>query len=222
MSTAAIRPYESVLEIGTGRGAITVKLARLGASFEAYEVDEENRRATLALLGEARADVRAEDAFAQTRRFDVLVSSLPYSESARFVEWISRADYDRAVVVLQEDFVKKVMAPAGTRNYRAVSAIAQISSEVEIAMRVERRSFQPPPKVNSLVVSFRPRRKVTKAEADLVKRLFSLRRRKLAAAAPGLGLALDGWDFGDRRVYSLTPDEIVSHLFPMAARADST
>jgi 16S rRNA (adenine1518-N6/adenine1519-N6)-dimethyltransferase len=197
------------MEVGTGRGVLTRELARLGAGLEAYEVDRENLAATLEELGTARAVIHLGDAFKEAPRFDVLVSSLPYSRSATFVEWISQLEYDRAVVLLQEDFVNKILAAPGMRNYRAISAIAQVSSEVRVLMRVGRGSFSPPPKVNSLLVSMKPKRRMTGAEISRIKRLFSLRRREIVSAMTKLGMARPKTDYSKRRVYSLTPEEIV-------------
>jgi len=209
IASADIQSDERVLEIGTGRGVLTKELAHLGAGLEAYEVDRENRTVTLEELGTARAVIHLGDAFKETPRFDVLVSSLPYSRSATFVEWISQVEYDRAVVLLQEDFVHKVLATPGTRDYRAMSAIAQISSEVEVLMKVGRESFSPPPRVNSLLISVKPKRRMGGLEISRIKRLFSLRRREVVSAMAKLGMARPEIDYDKRRIYSLTPDEVL-------------
>jgi 16S rRNA (adenine1518-N6/adenine1519-N6)-dimethyltransferase len=181
----------------------------LGASLEGYEVDGENLAATLENLGTAGAVVHLGDAFKEAPHFDVLVSSLPYSRSVTFVEWISQLEYDRALVLLQEDFVNKVLAAPGMREYRAVSAIAQVSSEFRVLKRVNRESFSPPPKVGSFLVRVKPRRRMTAAEISRVKRLFSLRRREVVSAVTELGMVRPKTDFGKRRVYSLTPEEVL-------------
>src|SRR5580698_10003162 len=92
---AAIERDDRVLEIGTGRGALTRGLSGASDSFEAFELDRDNYLATK----ELGLDVVLHhgDAFADSREFDVLVSSLPYSESSNFVEWLSRHHYEKAV-----------------------------------------------------------------------------------------------------------------------------
>lgn len=203
---AGIRPSERVVEIGTGRGALTTRLAELSDHFEGYEVDRENYEKTLEALGGAKGRVHLGDAFREEPEFDVLVASLPYSRSADFVEWLSRARYDRAVVLLQEDFVKKILAKPGARDYRAVSVLAQMSSDVEIVDRVGRDAFFPRPKVSSVIVSFRPRLRLGESEIALVQRLFSLRRRRASSVLTQLGMVAGG--YGKRRVYELAPDEV--------------
>src|SRR5213593_958209 len=160
---AAIRNGERVLEIGTGRGTLTAQLAKVADSLEAYEIDRENYLTT-------------------KPRFDVLVSSLPYSESSTFVEWLSELAYDRAVVILQEDFARKITANPGERNYRAVSVIAQLSADISLKNPVPRHAFEPPPRVNSRMVVFVRKRELTRKKMVLIKLLFSMRRRNLKAA----------------------------------------
>jgi 16S rRNA (adenine1518-N6/adenine1519-N6)-dimethyltransferase len=208
VEVAHVQPGERVLEIGTGLGVLTKELVRLGKSFEGYEVDKENHEATRAMLAGTGAKLHLGDAFEDRPDFDVLVASLPYSRSAEFVEWLGGIEYDRAVVLLQEDFVRKVLAPPGSRDYRAVSALAQISSDVEELGRVGRSSFSPPPRVNSLIVRINPKVTVSAKEASMVKKLFSLRRRQVASVLVGLGMAGESGGYGTRRVYSLTPEEV--------------
>ena len=206
---AAIRKRERVLEVGTGRGTLTSELAKVADSLEAYEIDRENYLTTKSLLNSHHAKLRLGDAFKAKPRFDVLVSSLPYSESSTFVEWLSELTYDRAIVILQEDFARKITVSPGDRNYRAVSVIAQLSADVSLKNPVPRHAFEPPPRVNSRIVVFVRKRKLTRKKVVLIKLLFSLRRRNLKAALTKLGFDSSvGTNLGSRRVNSLAPEEV--------------
>lgn len=208
IDVAGIKRHESVVEIGTGKGVLTEKIACLGSRFDGYEIDPANYRETLRRLRGTKASIHLADAFEERPEFDVLVSSLPYSRSLDFIEWISQPEYDRAVVLLQEDFVRKVLSPPGSRDYRAVAAIAQISSELTVVGRVGRGAFQPPPKVGSALVRIRPRVRLTEKQISKVKHLFSLRRREVTSVLSQFALGRDGIDYGRRRVYSLSPEEV--------------
>ena len=63
VDSAEIAPEDRILEIGTGRGALTKRLASLGASFEGFEVDPENYRRTLVEVEGLGAKVVLLDAF---------------------------------------------------------------------------------------------------------------------------------------------------------------
>ncbi len=204
---AGIRPSERVLEIGTGKGALTRQLASKGSSVKGYEVDRDNFQDTREAVRGTGAEIRFGDAFETRPEFDVLVSSLPYSQSATFIEWLSGMCFDRAVVVLQDDFVRKLLAPAGDRDYRGISALAQVAFDMRVLGRISRTSFSPPPRVNSVIVSFTPRRRVPAGEAANIVRLFSLRRRQVGSALSELGMRPQGI-YGRRRVYELQPEEV--------------
>ncbi len=187
---AAIRHGERVLEIGTGRGALTRELVGLTSRLEGYEVDKENcEKVRRELAGSSSLVLHNEDAFKSSPEFDVLVSSLPYSESSAFVEWLSKRRYDRAVLLLQQDFARKITAPPGSPAYRAVSVISQASAQVKIVSGVGRESFDPPPRVNSCLVTMSWRRCLAPAETAMIKKIFSQKRRTVRAALKSLGLA---------------------------------
>jgi 16S rRNA (adenine1518-N6/adenine1519-N6)-dimethyltransferase len=213
LNTANIQNNERVLEIGTGEGALTVELARIADELEAYEIDRENYRITKDLVG-SKVALKFGDAFLARPKFDVLVSSLPYSESSTFVEWLSMSKYDRAVVVLQEDFAKKITAKPGTPEYRAVSVLAQISSNVTLRDRLSKEAFDPPPMVASRIAVFEYKRRLTMDEVTSIKKIFGLRRRELGGVLRTLGLQSSGSYDSSRRVVSFTPDEVYRIIRP--------
>jgi 16S rRNA A1518/A1519 N6-dimethyltransferase RsmA/KsgA/DIM1 with predicted DNA glycosylase/AP lyase activity len=206
LEAASISPGERVLEIGTGRGELTGELVGLGKSFQGFEIDLDNYEKTRIVVG-GKGRIVLGDAFEEEPHFDVLVASLPYSRSGEFIEWLGQRPYHRAVVLLQEDFVRKIRAGPSTREYRGVSALAQISSETTLIGRVGRNSFSPPPRVSSVIVRMIPKVRISKAECAKVKLLFSLRRRRVSGALADLGMQSER-DYGIRRVFSLTPDEV--------------
>ncbi|MDA4128439.1 MAG: hypothetical protein OK422_03120 [Thaumarchaeota archaeon] len=210
LDLACIQDGERVLEIGTGKGVLTTELARISSNVEAYEVDRQNYLATRRRVDVSRVQLHPEDAFQAKPLFDVLVSSLPYSQSAGFIEWLSGMTYNRGIVILQEDFVQKITAKPGSKNYRGISVLAQISAEIVPRDRVERASFSPPPRVDSRLVFLRPRTRLEKTEIISIKRLFSLRRRRLLSAARTFGMdsKLVQSYAVDLRVYQLTPHQV--------------
>lgn len=210
VDSCEIKQDERVLEIGTGRGALTKLLCQRSNNVEAYELDEANYTITRKLVGN-RVNLHLGNAFLARPKFDVLVSSLPYSESSNFVEWLSQSVYDRAVVILQEDFVDKLVAKPHESNYRAISVLSQISSSVRILVRVSPLSFSPPPKVSSVMVDIKPRMRLSRRQIEVIKMLFSQKRRRLSGVLRRLGL-----DAG-----KFTPEQLSVRIWDLSPSAMS-
>lgn len=209
IQTCEIRPGERVLEIGTGLGVLTEELCRVASEVEAFEIDDANFLATKRRVG-GSLNLHAGDAFLANPSFDVLVSSLPYSESSNFVEWLSQRTYERAIVLLQRDFVGKLTSRPHDARYRAISVVSQIASTIQIVSAVRRDSFEPPPMVSSVLVVIRPRLTLTTRQIHLIRNLFSQKRRRLKGVVGRLGL--DGrripQDLLIKNVWDLRVDEI--------------
>lgn len=207
--SAEITRTDRVLEIGTGKGAVTRELCKVASSLEAFEVDHENYLTTKS-LDIRKLVLHEDDAFSAPRNFDVLVSSLPYSESSNFVDWLAGLRYRRAVVLVQKDFAEKLLADPGEEHYRAVSVISQISSRVQKIGDVSRESFDPQPRVSSTLLLVDFRRVLLPKQIRSIKILFSQRKKRLEGAAKRLRMRLPDMDDSvlSRRVERLTPSEI--------------
>jgi len=227
IEAAAIKRGERVFEIGTGRGALTKELVSVSSFLEGYEVDAENYESLKGELASPSLVLHNEDAFLSSSRFDVLVSSLPYSESSHFVEWLAQREYDRAVVLLQADFARKITASPGSPDYRAVSVISQVSANVEVISEVSRLDFDPPPRVDSAIVKMRWKKTLTSGEIGMIKRIFSQKRRTVRAALRNLGLVAPvsvsvspEREYLQCRVNSLGPDSVIA-IIDLLARSES-
>jgi 16S rRNA A1518/A1519 N6-dimethyltransferase RsmA/KsgA/DIM1 with predicted DNA glycosylase/AP lyase activity len=220
LDLASVRRGERVLEIGTGRGALTRELVSLAGRVEGYEVDEESYAELEKELGGSMV-LHNGDAFESSPSFDVLLSSLPYSESSVFIEWLSHQRYERAVVVLQRDFARKITAAPGGEAYRAVSVISQASTDVEIVSDIGRQAFDPPPRVNSSLVLMKWKRSLSEEQTALIKRVFSQKRRTLRAALKNLDLVLPPSSTlsTDSRVNKLGPESVLALVDGLRAEA---
>ncbi|MEM4311397.1 MAG: 16S rRNA (adenine(1518)-N(6)/adenine(1519)-N(6))-dimethyltransferase RsmA [Nitrososphaerales archaeon] len=205
-----IRKRDVVFEIGAGRGELTERLAQFSKKVIAYEIDERLfREAKERLYNKENINLVLGDAFKSHRSFDLLISNLPYSRSSDFICWLAGKRFKRALVTLQSDFVKKLLAKPGDKNYRAISVIAQIAFKITIKDKIEREAFNPKPKVTSYLVLIGQKNRLK--DVRFIKTLFSFRGKKLSKALKKLTLSNlklnDG--FLSKRVEHLTPDEIL-------------
>ena len=159
VSLAALRPDDTVLEIGPGRGALTAGLCAEAGRVIAVEIDPQLQPQLQKTLGHCRnLDLRIGDALAFP--YDtlpprtVVVSNLPYyvSTPILFALLDARAHLDRLVLMLQTEVALRLAAKPNSEDYGVLSVLTQEAADVEVAFRVSANCFRPRPTVGSAVV----------------------------------------------------------------------
>lgn len=152
----------TVLEIGPGMGALTVDLARSGASVTAVEKD----RKAFAILSELVAGRFPNLALAcgDFLEYDIgeiardgkirVVGNLPYYITSPIIERLieNARSIDRAVILVQKEVAERLLAMPGSKAYGSLSVFAQYHAELSYVHTVKRSSFYPQPEVDSAIV----------------------------------------------------------------------
>jgi 16S rRNA (adenine1518-N6/adenine1519-N6)-dimethyltransferase len=186
-----------VLEIGAGHGILTRKLAERVACVQSFEIDRDLFTQTQRALSEYKnVQLVCADAFDYDlgkSNFDVCMSSLPYSESLRFIKWAAlRSElFKIAIIIVQKEFADKLQSLPGSQNYRAVSVVAQLRFQIETIFDVRKEDFDPPPKVASRAIRLLPLAGQNSFFFDLKRLrmldyLFSFRGRLLSSPLKNL------------------------------------
>lgn len=222
-----------VLEIGTGRGMLTERLAQRSKSVISFEVDRQLfERTKERLAGYKNIELVCGDAFDSgliDQRFDVCVTSLPYSQSLRFLKWCAQRPepFNLCAAIVQLEFANKLTSAPKVRSYRAASVIAQISFRIETLFRVNRREFDPPPSVDSVTIHLYPNedRKQPFFEEKRLRMLdfiFSFRGRRLSSVLKKLASSVNvdsmPKNIVDSRIEAITPDEY-ARILPVLERS---
>jgi 16S rRNA (adenine1518-N6/adenine1519-N6)-dimethyltransferase len=185
------RPNQTFLEIGPGRGALTLPLAERAARVVAVELDPrlaaELQQRAIPHLTVVPGDALRTDLAALVPRGSRLVGNLPYYISSpllrRFLDL--RSHLTDVHVMLQEEVARRVASPPGSREYGILSVLFAAWADVDLPMRLSPSAFVPPPKVSSAVLRarFLPKPRVEIDDVDaferLVKTAFTRRRRTL-------------------------------------------
>jgi 16S rRNA (adenine1518-N6/adenine1519-N6)-dimethyltransferase len=187
------RPGEALVEIGPGRGALTVPLLERAGVLHAIEVDArlaeslERRCRGMGELHVHRGDAVAFDFGAIGLRDMRVVGNLPYSVSTpllfHLLRW--RGLIREMVFMLQKEVVDRLCAEPGGGEYGRLTVTMQAACEVESLFTVGRGAFKPPPKVESAVVRIRPQLPSEQAIRDqplferVVLAAFGQRRKML-------------------------------------------
>lgn len=197
VKAASITSEETVLEIGTGTGVITKLLADRARKVLTWEIDEGIFRSTRQTLDKLRnVTMQCGNAFSDENdaEFDVCVTSLPYSESLRFMKWLSARTnkFKRCVAIVQSEFASKLTSNIGMKSYRAVSVIAQDSFHLERLFPIANSFFYPRPRVLSEAVKLTPKQDseepfFSARRVHVLNQLFSFRGRLLSSAIKKTG-----------------------------------
>lgn len=223
-----------VIEIGPGRGALTAQLLERAGTVIAIEVD----RDLAPLLAErwkdeprfrlVEGDVLEQDLGALAGGPYLLAGNVPYNITTPILfHAMRRPRPARAIYLVQREVADRIVAPAGSEAYGALSVNVQALARAELLFGVAARAFSPPPKVESAVVRLIPRDDpVVSAEEEepyrlLVQGAFGLRRKQLRrvvrtlwsldAEAADTVLARAGLD-GELRPEVLTPEQFAALL----------
>ena len=214
VAAAGLQPVDHVLEVGPGRGALTAQLlASPAASVQAVELDRDLVEGLQQrFAAEPRFQLQSGDVLALPQLGDVehrptkVVANIPYNITGPLLErLVGRLDrpvdppYQRLVLLVQQEVARRISARPGQSSFSALSVRMQLLAECHSVCPVPPRCFQPPPKVQSEVISLDPRpvnerlpQAVAKQLEHLLRLAFGARRKMirntLASAAPACGL----------------------------------
>jgi 16S rRNA (adenine1518-N6/adenine1519-N6)-dimethyltransferase len=205
--SAAIEPADVVLEVGTGTGVATERLAAAAARVVTAEIDP--RLAQLArdrlidrdnvtfvegdaLAGKHRFAPALLDAIAAARAATprgrlLLVANLPYCVATPVISNLLALPqpFDAAVVTVQREMADRMTAKAGTSDYNALSVWVGAQCRGEIVRVLPPTVFWPRPKVDSAIVrlDLEPERRASIGDLgrfhDFVREVFCHRRKVL-------------------------------------------
>ncbi len=223
LNYADLHASDVVLEIGPGLGVLTRALVERADHVIAIESDR--RFAAYLRKAVPGAEIVHGDALAvDWPSFDVMVSNLPYQISSPLTFRLLDTPFDRAILMYQWEFARRMVAAPGTRDYSRLSVGVYVRAACRILERVPRNAFHPQPQVDSALVRLEPRPSpfpIADSEAfdAVVAALFEHRRKTVenglrlawSAFAPSpeaLEARLRDLPFRGDRVEHLRPEDI--------------
>jgi len=217
VKTAELAREDCVLEVGTGTGSLTTRLAVAAGAVFTVELDAEFFEMSRQLLaawsnvrqlkGDALAgknELNPEllagwDALAAAHGLcrSKLVANLPYAIATPLIAnlLISGVQIERMVVMVQWEVAERMVAAPGTKDYGALTILLQSVADTSIVRRIAPSNFWPPPAVDSAIVLIKPNAEKAKRVPDLkawrafLRDLYTQRRKNLRQA-------LSGWPGG--------------------------
>ncbi len=147
---ADLNKDDVVLEVGAGTGNLTRELAKKAGQVIAFEIDERYASVLSDLPG--NVELRLKDAWnfvklrgkwKKKKRYNKIVSNLPYSFAEKFLHNLTFVDYDKAILLVPQSFSKKI------KTHPVFGSFFQ----VEEKFKVDKEEFDPVPKTDSVVIN---------------------------------------------------------------------
>ncbi len=182
-----------ILEIGPGLGALTMDLAKTGATVVAVEKDKKASAALRELVGSDFPNLTIINA--DILKFDFptrvgtmkIVGNLPYYITTPIIEYIlqNKRLITYAVIMVQKEVASRLLAKPGTKDYSSFSCFIQYNVKPEYVYTVKRGCFYPAPDVDSAIIKLgileKPsvRVKDEKLLFKIVRGAFNQRRKSI-------------------------------------------
>jgi 16S rRNA (adenine1518-N6/adenine1519-N6)-dimethyltransferase len=207
LNAADIQPTDVILEVGTGMGSLTSRMAEKAAAVVTVEIDE--RLYSLAseelaefsnvlmlqvdalksknhLEPEVLAVVKEQLEIDPARRFK-LVANLPYNIATPILSNLLTCDVVPVsmTATIQKELAERMIAVPSTKDYSALSIWMQALCDIQIVRVLPPQVFWPKPKVHSAIVHIVPNPAKRERIPDLtffhdfVRSLFLHRRKFL-------------------------------------------
>ena len=164
INKSGIKPTDIILEIGPGTGNLTMLLLEASKKVIAIELDPRMvaqllKRVAVSEYQNKLQLIQGDILKQKLPFFDLCVANIPYQISSPIVFKLlsHRPLFRAAILLIQREFAMRLIAKPNTEFYCRLSVNVQLLSKVEHIMKVSKKNFVPPPKVESSVVRIEPK-----------------------------------------------------------------
>lgn len=214
LATADLGKSDVVLEVGTGLGSLTTRMAELAAAVVTVEIDPRMfQLASEELIDDDNVVMLQQDALKnknhlhpavleavrekvaqQPGRRLKLCANLPYNVATPVLSNLLAADPlpVSLTATIQKELAERIVAQPGTKDYSALSIWMQALCEIQIVRTMPPQVFWPRPKVHSAIIHIVPRGEKRGRIGDVeyfhqfVRSLFLHRRKFLRGVLAGM------------------------------------
>lgn len=184
-----------IIEIGTGAGALTKKIALNSKQVITYEIDR-NLKPFLENIFESDKNIEVifDDFLDRNIKKDIskysykkilIIANIPYYITTPIINKILKAsiNIDNIILMIQKEAIDRIMAKPNNKDYDYLSVIINYYFEYKKLFIVGRNSFYPIPHVDSIVVQLKSRKEKRVENEELFLKLvhdsFCFKRKTL-------------------------------------------
>ncbi|MGL5020562.1 MAG: 16S rRNA (adenine(1518)-N(6)/adenine(1519)-N(6))-dimethyltransferase RsmA [Mycoplasmatales bacterium] len=166
VKTACLNKDTTVIEIGPGIGALTEVMVKQAKNVLAIEIDqrlipilEQNiTEGDFTVINEDFLKIDNEQILPYIKGSKVkVVANLPYYITTAIITKIllEMPFIDELYIMVQKEVADRICAVPCTKKYNSLSVFCQTISDVNYEFTVKRTVFNPPPNVDSAIISFK-------------------------------------------------------------------
>ena len=190
----SINPTEEdlIVEIGPGAGALTNELVKKQCDVICFEIDTRLKEIIesidyprLKIVFNDFLKVNLKEYIDETKYNNIyFVGNLPYYITTAIInKIIDESNPHEITVMVQKEVGDRFMSKPNSRDYGSLSVFLQYNFDVTKVVNVNKRCFEPVPKVDSVVVKLSKNKKYEAKNEDkfykLVKDSFTQKRKNL-------------------------------------------
>lgn len=194
-----------VLEIGPGIGVLTGELAKKAKKVIAIEIDDrlipilQNTLSEFNNIEVVHSDalkIDFKELFKEKEMRDIkVVANLPYYVTTPLISKILKEahEVESITIMIQKEVAERLIAKPSTKDYGALTLLANYYSNVEKVIKVPPTSFIPNPKVESMVIKMSLKKPEVELESEdlffkVIRNSFNMRRKTLSNSLKPIGL----------------------------------
>lgn len=186
---ASLGQNDAVLDIGAGLGFLTNFLSNKCKKVLAVELDDELVKILREQFDMPNVEIVEGNVLGvKLSGFNKVVSIPPYHISSRLIVWLFSKSFDRAVLIFQREFARRLVAIVGAEDYGWQAVLAYYHAECELLDDIPRSMFYPQPEVDSVILRLTPKQTLPFNLRDeilfmkMLKSAFTQRNRKIRNA----------------------------------------
>ena len=187
-------------------GILTPLLCKNAKKVISVDADKELYQNTKSYFGKIEnLTLKTGDGFKKKDDFTIFVSNLPYSKSKDTIEWLAQRKFSHGVIMVQKEFADKLLEKSFQKR-RAINIIANHTLEIKKISNVGKNNFDPPPKVDSIILKIIKKQTIDKKLIEIINKIFSYRRKTIQNILKQFGKETTS----NKRLDDISGEEIVN------------
>jgi 16S rRNA (adenine1518-N6/adenine1519-N6)-dimethyltransferase len=196
ISIGNIKKKSIILEIGPGRGSLTKLIAENNPK-KIFAIEKDKKLADYLknifknnkIIQVINNDFLHFDENKALGKNVIVFGNLPYNISTKILAKLILLEkwppwYESLIFMFQKEVADRIIAEKGSKNYGRLSILSNWRLEIKKHFNVSRNCFYPKPKINSTILSFKPKKnnqfKINKPKnLEKVTRVLFSNRRKM-------------------------------------------